>query len=98
MVGAIGYGAMVLEGYYGSSDDTNAALVLNRSDSGVTMIDTADAYGNGHNEKQLQALKSRRQERFLLPVNLGITFEEEYSGTNLPTGWGFGLNIKWFTT
>ena len=24
LVGAIGYGAMVLEGYYGSSDDTNA--------------------------------------------------------------------------
>lgn len=95
MVGAIGYGAMVLEGYYGSSDDTNAALVLNQAlDSGVTMIDTADAYGNGHNEKLIaQALKSRRHEAFIAS-KFGITFEEEYSGTNLPTGWGFGLNIN----
>lgn len=95
MVGAIGYGAMVLEGYYGSSNDTNAALVLNQAlDSGVTMIDTADAYGNGHNEKLIaQALKSRRQEAFIAS-KFGITFEKEYSGTNLPTGWGFSLNIN----
>lgn len=45
LFGAIGYGERVLEGYYGSSDDINATLILNQVlDSVATMIDTADAY------------------------------------------------------
>jgi len=50
-VSAIGYGAMGLEGYYGAADETNAVAVLNHVlDAGGTFIDTADAYGSGHNE------------------------------------------------
>ena len=48
----IGYGAMGLEGYYGASDDQNALAVIGYAlDAGCTFIDTADAYGNGHNEQ-----------------------------------------------
>lgn len=95
LVGAIGYGAMVLEGYYGNSDDNQAALVLNQAlDSGVTMIDTADAYGNGHNERLIAPiLKSRRNEAFIAS-KFGIVFEDEWKGRDLPTGWGFNLNIN----
>ena len=50
-VGSLGYGAMVLEGYYGKSDDGQAVSTIHRAlDAGMNMIDTADAYGSGHNE------------------------------------------------
>lgn len=50
-VSAIGYGAMGLEGYYGPTDEANAIQVIRHAvDEGCTFIDTADAYGNGHNE------------------------------------------------
>lgn len=94
-VGAIGYGAMVLEGYYGSSDDNAALKVIHQAlECGVTMLDTADAYGNGHNEQLLaKALKNRRAEAFIAS-KFGIVFEDAWRGSDLPTGWGFNLNIN----
>ena len=51
-VGRLGYGAMVFEGYYGASDDDEAVATIHRAlDKGITLIDSADAYGNGHNEE-----------------------------------------------
>ncbi len=45
-VGRLGYGAMVLEGYYGASDDEQALDTIHRAlDAGLSMIDSADAYG-----------------------------------------------------
>lgn len=50
-VSAIGYGAMGMSEFYGPSDD-NASRALLREvvERGVTLIDTADMYGHGHNE------------------------------------------------
>ena len=61
-VGRLGYGAMVLEGYYGTSDDEQAVGTIRRAlDAGLSMIDTADAYGNGHNETLVaRAIEGRR--------------------------------------
>jgi len=45
---------MVLEGYYGASDDEQAVETIHRAlDVGLSMIDSTDAYGNGHNESGL---------------------------------------------
>jgi aryl-alcohol dehydrogenase-like predicted oxidoreductase len=65
-VGRLGYGAMVLEGYYDNSDDDSALkTLLHAIDSGM-MIDTADAYGNGHNESLIaKALKSYTNDAFV---------------------------------
>ena len=62
-VGRLGYGAMVLEGYYGASDDEQAVGTIHRAlDVGMNMIDTADAYGNGHNEMLVgRAMAGMRQ-------------------------------------
>ncbi|WP_227368912.1 aldo/keto reductase [Halomonas sp. M20] len=50
-VSAIGYGAMGLSEFYGPSDDTQSLAMLDEvADAGVTLIDTADMYGRGHNE------------------------------------------------
>ena len=51
-VGVVGYGAMGLEGYYGTTGEDNAVAVIRHAlDMGCSFIDTADAYGNGHNEQ-----------------------------------------------
>lgn len=94
-VGCLGYGAMVLEGLYGESDDNQAVDTIHRAlDTGMNMIDSADAYGGGHNETLVgRALKKRRDEAFLA-TKFGIVFDESKPGTELPTGWGFSLNIN----
>lgn len=95
LVGRLGYGAMVLEGYYGASDDAEACNTIARAlDLGVSMIDTADAYGNGHNETLIgKALQGRRHEAFIAS-KFGIVFDDKESSTELPTGWGFSLKIN----
>jgi aryl-alcohol dehydrogenase-like predicted oxidoreductase len=50
-VSAIGYGAMGMSEFYGPSDDAASLALLDEVvERGVTMIDTADIYGRGHNE------------------------------------------------
>ncbi|MDJ0782630.1 MAG: aldo/keto reductase [Desulfosarcinaceae bacterium] len=95
LVGALGYGAMVLEGYYGASEDPQAVATLQAAlEMGYTMIDSADAYGNGHNEILVgHAIRDRRGTAFVA-TKFGIVFESEQRGTALPTGWGFSLNIN----
>lgn len=94
-VGRIGYGAMVLEGYYGASDDDQAVETIGSAlDAGLTMIDTADAYGNGHNELLVgRAIKARRNDA-LVATKFGIVFDDSETGRELPTGWGFSLKIN----
>ncbi|EPC03305.1 hypothetical protein L861_17330 [Litchfieldella anticariensis FP35 = DSM 16096] len=94
-IGYLGYDAMVLEGCYGGSGIERAIDVVHRAlDAGMTMIDTADAYGNGHNEALVgKALRGRRDEAFIA-TKFGIVFDEEESGTDFLTGWNLPLKIN----
>jgi aryl-alcohol dehydrogenase-like predicted oxidoreductase len=62
-VSAIGLGCMSLSGIYGaSSDDDGIALIHAALDDGITLLDTSDAYGAGHNEELVgKAIKGRRE-------------------------------------
>ena len=62
-VSAIGLGCMSFSGVYGPSEDAAAtALIHEALEAGITMLDSSDAYGKGHNETLLgQALKGRRR-------------------------------------
>ena len=94
LVGALGYGAMVLEGYYGPSDDDAAPGTVRRAlDAGMTMVDSADAYGDGHNERLVGRAVRGRRDAFVA-TKFGIVFEPGESGSELPTGWGFSLRIN----
>ena len=94
LVGSLGYGAMVLEGYYGASDDDEAIRTVHRAlDAGLTMIDSADAYGNGHNEGLVGRAVRGRSDAFVAS-KFGIVFAPEETGTDVPTGWGFSLKIN----
>ena len=94
-VGAVGYGAMGLEGYYGATAEENAVEVIRHAlDEGCSLIDTADAYGNGHNEQLVgRAVADRRDEAFIA-TKFGIVFDPDETGTDVPTGWGFSLKIN----
>lgn len=66
-VGAVGFGAMSLSGVYGDADDAESIATVHAAlDLGVTLIDTADVYGAGHNEGLVgRALRDRRDEAVL---------------------------------
>ncbi|WP_416145676.1 aldo/keto reductase [Paenibacillus polymyxa] len=64
-VSSIGLGMMGMSaGIYGTINDEESIKTIHRAlDLGVTFIDTADTYGNGHNEELLgKALKGRREQ------------------------------------
>ena len=66
-VSAIGFGCMSLSSVYGASDDHAAIELIHEAiDRGVTLLDTSDMYGWGHNETLVgQAIAGRRSEIFL---------------------------------
>jgi aryl-alcohol dehydrogenase-like predicted oxidoreductase len=63
-VSAIGLGCMSMSGVYGDADDAQSTAVIHHAlDRGFNFIDTADIYGNGHNEELVgKAIKGRRGE------------------------------------
>lgn len=66
-VSAIGLGCMAMSEFYGESDEAEAKRVIRAAlERGITMLDTADTYGFGHNEKLIaDALKDWSGEVFV---------------------------------
>src|SRR5262249_10692236 len=66
-VSAIGFGCMSLSNVYGASDDrAGVELIREAIDRGVTLLDTSDMYGFGHNETLVgQAIVGRRAQVFV---------------------------------
>ena len=72
-VSALGLGCMGMSGVYGAADETESVATVHAAlDAGITMLDTGDFYGMGHNEMLLrQALAGGRRERVFLAVKFG---------------------------
>ncbi|AOH53565.1 aldo/keto reductase [Peribacillus muralis] len=66
-VSAMGLGLMGMSGTYGATNDIESTRTIHRAlELGVTLLDTANIYGNGHNEELLgKALKGRRDQAIL---------------------------------
>ncbi len=66
-VTAIGLGCMGMSEFYGASDDARSIEVIQHAlDRGMTLLDTADMYGAGRNERLVgRALSGRRDEAFV---------------------------------
>jgi aryl-alcohol dehydrogenase-like predicted oxidoreductase len=71
-VAPLGLGCMSFSGTYGAGDDDAAiALIRDALDRGVTMLDTSDAYGNGHNEQLVGKAIAGRRGQIVLATKFG---------------------------
>ncbi len=63
-VGPLAFGAMSFAGYYGPAEDAEGIRTIHRAlDLGITLIDTAEVYGDGRNEEMVgRAIAGRRDE------------------------------------
>ncbi len=72
-VSAIGFGAWAIGGGWGNVDDAESLRALHAAaDAGVTLIDTADVYGDGRSEKVIaKFLRERSGERLFVATKMG---------------------------
>jgi aryl-alcohol dehydrogenase-like predicted oxidoreductase len=72
-VSAIGFGAWAIGGSWGNVDDAASLRALHAAaDAGVTLIDTADVYGDGHSEQLIgRFLRERSGESFFVATKMG---------------------------
>jgi aryl-alcohol dehydrogenase-like predicted oxidoreductase len=67
-VSAFGLGCMGMSGIYGPVDDRESIATIRAAlDAGISLIDTGDFYGMGHNEMLIRdALKGKRERAFIM--------------------------------
>ena len=72
-VAALGLGCMAMSGMYGPSDRRESIRTIRMAiDAGITLLDTGDFYGMGHNEMLIgEALQGAPREQLQISVKFG---------------------------
>jgi aryl-alcohol dehydrogenase-like predicted oxidoreductase len=70
---ALGLGCMGMSGMYGPADEAESIATIHAAlDAGITLLDTGDFYGMGHNELLIRdALRGRPRQQALISVKFG---------------------------
>lgn len=70
---AVGLGCMGMSGMYGHADEAEGIATIHAAlDAGVTLLDTGDFYGMGHNELLIRdALRGRDRDQVAISVKFG---------------------------
>ncbi|MFF5212280.1 aldo/keto reductase [Streptosporangium sp. NPDC000396] len=72
-VSRLGLGCMSMTGSYGPADPHEAAATLLEAlDSGITLFDTGDFYGDGANEELLGRTLAPHRDRIVLTTKSGV--------------------------
>jgi aryl-alcohol dehydrogenase-like predicted oxidoreductase len=73
VVSQVGLGLMSMSGIYGQADDQESIATIRAAiDAGITLLDTGDFYGMGHNELLLRdALHGIRRDSVFIQVKFG---------------------------
>ncbi|WZX21863.1 aldo/keto reductase [Myxococcus stipitatus] len=83
----LGLGCMGMSGMYGASDDAESIRTIHAAmERGVTLLDTGDFYGMGHNELLVARAIAGRRERVQLSVKFGAMRAPD-------GGWG-GMDLR----
>ncbi len=64
---------MGMSGVYGKTDDAQSIAVIHAAiERGVTLLDTGDFYGSGHNELLIGRAIAGRRDKVQLSVKFGV--------------------------
>ena len=75
-IGAIGFGAMSIAGFFGPTDEATSLTCLDAAvDAGITHFDTADLYGRGVSEKTIGKFLETRKPKIVLATKGSIRME-----------------------
>ncbi len=76
-VSSIGLGCWGMSHAYGYADEKESLATLNRSlDLGISFLDTADVYGDGHNEMLIAKILRHRRKEAIVATKFGFVGDE----------------------
>lgn len=92
----LGLGCMGMSEFYGASDDRDATRLIHEAlERGVSLFDSADTYGQGHNEQLLGKALHGRRDSAVIATKFGIVRRPgDYAGRSTRAQSMFALPVR----